>query len=506
VFQIFENSFVKKFELYVEAHLHDRGSRPYWHCLTVMKAIRLVMRLNLDPFDGSLRWSAAAKRFTQDDTAMIRHHELLAVCHKFKPAFTINQMRRALTVLKDYGLIWSCPGRPKATSRFADQPGTVMYLRVNTGRLSRALRGELTLSPVRLSLRPGLNAPIGATVLTLERMTSEMVADGSKTSKTVPETQEPGSEMSEDFLPSWAKRRGAPASSPRLSTTKIELTEDEKHLIEFMTTTAGLFRGTDGWSHDCGDINELTVAQLARVRLHMKAGLTLAFMRDYADFVININASNSPDGKVPWWANCTIDFFLAAFRRIRAEAQRRRREMICFQQEFQSIDIDKEFLRDVQIYCGFTPGGSDVDLASLSRGLGHNLSCPAACIPEQRRLWDEQDAYKGMVAVIMASRIPGDTLRYIANQTRPQVVAWLRRNPHQAERLCKIPNFRFWFNLPDKIMLPIFLEAAHNESALRAGRELSRWAVRHGELSTTDKGFSPQAYVHPYPTAKLNAP
>lgn len=518
VFHAFNDSFVKKFELNAEPFLRDRGAKPAWHCLTVMKAIRMMLRMKLDPIDGGIRWTAQAGRFTEDDTAMVRHHEILAVCRKFKPTFTIDQLRRSLTVLKNFGLIWTCPGRPKSTSRFYKHGGAVMYLRVNTGRLLKVLEGKDLLTPVRLSSCQPVDAPLCASVL------PALVVMSSIESSTV-SSQCPGVESSDDqsstssesldsrgngstvLQPAWCLEV-APSSSPILSNSQAVLSEAEVDIIRFMTTTSGLFASTATWAQDCSSTNELTVDQLNKLRRHMWSnGLTIKFLQDYADMVINVSASNSHKGVVPWWANCTVGFFLKNFISIRKHAQARRLEQVTHVQSLQDISVEAvqhDLYLGAMLQTGIDITRPSQDLSCLSSGLGFEQGSPGLNCAGQRALWSEQDAYKGIVAVLLADQLPTETLRHIVSKTRIDVIGWLKRNPVHAKYLMGVLNFRFWFNLSFMITDPIELEAAHMVSAVNAGHSHSRCLALLASIPAPKKASSASLAV-PSTTAVVHA-
>lgn len=499
VFHAFNDSFVKKFELNAEPFLRDRGAKPAWHCLTVMKAIRMMLRMKLDPIDGGIRWTAQAGRFTEDDTAMVRHHEILAVCRKFKPTFTIDQLRRSLTVLKNFGLIWTCPGRPKSTSRFYKHGGAVMYLRVNTGRLLKVLEGKDLLTPVRLSSCQPVDAPLCASVL------PALVVMSSSESSTV-SSQCPGVESSEDqsstdsrgnanstiLQPTW--KLVAPSSSPNLSNSQAVLSEDEADIIRFMTTTSGLFASTATWAQDCSSTNELTVDQLNKLRRHMWSnGLTIGFLQDYANMAINVSASNSTKGVVPWWADCTVGFFLKSFISIRNHARARRLEQVKHVQSFQDLSVEAvqhDLYLNVMLQTGIEMARPSQDLSCLSRGLGFEQGSPGFNAAGQPALWSEQDAYKGITAVLLADQLPTETLRHIVSKTRIDVIGWLKRNPVHAKYLMGVRNFRFWFNLSFMTTDPIELEAAHMVSAVNAGHSHSLCLALLASIPATKKASS----------------
>ena len=460
LFTLWEDNFVIKFERNVEPGLILDGANPYPHAFTVMRACRTLLRLKANRHDGTLQWGRGAARFTADDTLMISRQDLVRACRVFKPCITGSQVRRGLEVLKRFGILWSKQGRPQQGSKHYGSPGTIMYLRVNTGRLLALMEGGQAVTPCRLSCARALKRQRRSVVLDNTGKGQPPVAKSVKAS--------PAGESPKGNCPWPELQRRTPATLSPVSSSQMVFSEREQEIINLITKTPHLFVEMDGWSRLCTNDNVLTVGQALQVRtwMHRKV-LTLEFMKDYVEQVTE--GTTRPDGEAYWWQRCTIEFWLKNLKPVRAQLYKHLADVSQTKTEILNPNEtpDESYALNLQaaVYGAITIVPGQVLSASDLRLLSTAPCTAPDPDPVSQEAHVIRRAMLAITAVQRASEVedyrPG-SVEQVTNACRPDVIKWLKANPRFAQQvIARTPNFCFWFGITTEIQNTVNLASAH---------------------------------------------
>ncbi len=410
VFSIFENEFCLEWERRIEPSLiYTSKTKPYYHCLVLMKAIRRLLRLEVNN-EGALVWTKPDS-FTHDESLMTSRGQLFQMCCRFKPGFTFSQYRIAMMLLRRYKILFCTYGRRPGKKT----GGTILFLRLNASYLGRLLKGA--------------------------EVEDRELVPGSITDRIV----------SNVSIPSGQETSSRDEGSKTINDVKvISISNREKAIVDLLTGTPNLFQSREDWDQHCTKTNFLNLAQFRDVRRLVRQGvLTLKFVQDYCSFMsLGVGWLVNSDGAKTWWANCDINFFLLRCSKVRKELYRHHANDF----EANSLPLldDAAILEDLRVKANAYYAIDTVTDVVDPLLLAHAPSLPADPTEHDLRTNTEHAATRAITAcrAFESGQLADGAYALAMRQSEPHLRAWLVKHPHHAEWcLRNLPSFCKWIDI-----------------------------------------------------------